>query len=107
MLVENPDILSTLARHKTARPHWSSGLPPKPTDLIANATAKRAAKGCDWIVANDVSTDRAGTGVMGGDSNQRASRHRERHGMLASAGETRSGARGLLQKIAQHFGRAA
>jgi phosphopantothenoylcysteine decarboxylase/phosphopantothenate--cysteine ligase len=63
-LTENPDILAGLARH-SSRPTLVIGFAAETDDLIANATAKRAAKGCDWIVANDVST-----GIMGGDKNR-------------------------------------
>jgi phosphopantothenoylcysteine decarboxylase / phosphopantothenate---cysteine ligase len=65
-LVENPDILATVARMKTGRPPLVVGFAAETDDVIANATAKRARKGCDWIVANDVS---AGTGIMGGSEN--------------------------------------
>jgi phosphopantothenoylcysteine decarboxylase/phosphopantothenate--cysteine ligase len=63
-LAENPDILAGLARH-AKRPSLVIGFAAETDDLIANATAKRIAKGCDWIVANDVSM-----GVMGGDKNR-------------------------------------
>ncbi|MCW5714588.1 MAG: bifunctional phosphopantothenoylcysteine decarboxylase/phosphopantothenate--cysteine ligase CoaBC [Bauldia sp.] len=65
-LVANPDILATIARHGTLRPALVIGFAAETDDLIANARAKLAAKGADWIVANDVSS---GTGVMGGDDN--------------------------------------
>jgi phosphopantothenoylcysteine decarboxylase/phosphopantothenate--cysteine ligase len=64
-LIENPDILATLAKHKS-RPHLLIGFAAETEDVIAHAIAKRLRKGCDWIVANDVSPH---TGVMGGDSN--------------------------------------
>ena len=64
-LVENPDILAKLARHKQ-RPQLLIGFAAETEDIIAHATAKRLRKGCDWIVANDVSPH---TGVMGGDTN--------------------------------------
>jgi len=64
-LVENPDILATLAKHKR-RPQLLVGFAAETDDVIAHATAKRLRKGCDWIVANDVSPH---TGVMGGDRN--------------------------------------
>jgi len=64
-LVENPDILAKLARHKQ-RPHLLIGFAAETEDVIAHASAKRLRKGCDWIVANDVSPH---TGVMGGDTN--------------------------------------
>ena len=65
-LVENPDILSTIAHRKTGRPRLVIGFAAETDDVIANAKAKLAKKGCDWIVANDVSPS---TGIMGGDAN--------------------------------------
>jgi len=65
-LVENPDILATVARRKSGRPQVVIGFAAETEDLIGNAKAKLVAKGCDFIVANDVS---AATGIMGGDSN--------------------------------------
>jgi len=66
-LVENPDILATLARHPTARPRLVVGFAAETGDLEAKARTKRAEKGCDWILANDVSE---GTGVFGGARNR-------------------------------------
>ena len=63
-LIENPDILATLARHKS-RPRLLIGFAAETDDVLTNALAKRKRKGADWIVANDVSG-----GVMGGDLNQ-------------------------------------
>src|SRR5262249_35978070 len=65
-LVENPDILATIARRKTQRPKLVIGFAAETENVIANAKAKLAAKGCDWILANDVSPQ---SGVMGGDRN--------------------------------------
>ena len=48
------------------RPSLVVGFAAETVDVVANATAKRARKGCDWIVANDVRPD---TGIMGGDEN--------------------------------------
>ncbi len=62
-LVENPDILATLAG-SPARPKLLIGFAAETNDVLEHAKAKLARKGCDWIVANDVSD-----GVMGGDSN--------------------------------------
>ena len=59
----NPDILATLAQ-STSRPRLLVGFAAETDDVIAAATEKRERKGCDWIVANDVSGD-----VMGGDHN--------------------------------------
>jgi phosphopantothenoylcysteine decarboxylase / phosphopantothenate---cysteine ligase len=68
-LAENPDILASLAHHRM-RPALVVGFAAETDEIIANATAKRAAKGADWIVANDVAADEAGTSVMGGENNR-------------------------------------
>src|SRR5690348_554436 len=65
-LVENPDILATISKLKEKRPPLVIGFAAETEHLIDNAKAKIARKGCDWIVANDVSP---ATGVMGGDRN--------------------------------------
>jgi phosphopantothenoylcysteine decarboxylase/phosphopantothenate--cysteine ligase len=63
-LVENPDILATLSKGPR-RPTLVVGFAAETDAVEANAEAKLARKGCDWIIANDVSVD----GVMGGDEN--------------------------------------
>jgi len=63
-LVENPDILATLSR-SARRPRLVVGFAAETDDVEAYAQAKLARKGCDWIVANDVSI----AGTMGGDDN--------------------------------------
>ncbi|MEP0963540.1 MAG: bifunctional phosphopantothenoylcysteine decarboxylase/phosphopantothenate--cysteine ligase CoaBC [Roseobacter sp.] len=63
---ENPDILRQVSRLSTSRPALVIGFAAETDDVVANATAKRARKGCDWILANDVSP---ATGIMGGDEN--------------------------------------
>ena len=65
-LVENPDILSTIAHRKSQRPQLVIGFAAETENVAANAKAKLARKGCDWILANDVSP---ATGIMGGDRN--------------------------------------
>jgi phosphopantothenoylcysteine decarboxylase / phosphopantothenate---cysteine ligase len=65
-LVENPDILATISKLPDRRPKLVIGFAAETENLIDNAKAKFARKGCDWIVANDVSP---ATGVMGGDRN--------------------------------------
>jgi phosphopantothenoylcysteine decarboxylase/phosphopantothenate--cysteine ligase len=65
-LTENPDILRTIAQRGTHRPPLVIGFAAETDDVIAHATAKRLRKGCDWIVANDVSP---ATGIMGGTEN--------------------------------------
>jgi phosphopantothenoylcysteine decarboxylase/phosphopantothenate--cysteine ligase len=64
-LVENPDILHRIAGGP-ARPRLVVGFAAETEDVIANARAKLERKGCDWIVANDVSPD---SGIMGGPEN--------------------------------------
>ena len=63
---ENPDILHGVSQLETGRPPLVVGFGAETNDVIANATAKRLRKGCDWIVANDVSPE---TGIMGGTEN--------------------------------------
>ncbi len=63
---ENPDILATVAQMRKGRPALVVGFAAETEDVTKNATAKRARKGCDWILANDVSP---GTGIMGGTEN--------------------------------------
>ncbi|MGD9507748.1 MAG: bifunctional phosphopantothenoylcysteine decarboxylase/phosphopantothenate--cysteine ligase CoaBC [Geminicoccaceae bacterium] len=65
-LVENPDILGTLAHHGQ-RPKLVIGFAAETGDLERLARAKLTRKGCDWILANDVST---GSGVFGGERNR-------------------------------------
>ena len=64
---ENPDILATVSRMAEGRPRLVIGFAAETDDVIAHATAKRARKGCDWILANDVSP---ATGIMGGSRNE-------------------------------------
>ncbi len=63
---ENPDILAGVAQMGEGRPRLVVGFAAETETVEAHATAKRARKGCDWIVANDVSP---GTGIMGGAEN--------------------------------------
>jgi phosphopantothenoylcysteine decarboxylase/phosphopantothenate--cysteine ligase len=65
-LVQNPDILATLSQPGPGRPSLVVGFAAETDDLLDNAVAKRTRKGCDWIVANDVSP---ATGIMGGGEN--------------------------------------
>ena len=62
---ENPDILAWLSK-APSRPRLVVGFAAETHDVVAHATAKRLRKGCDWIVANDVSPE---TGIMGGTEN--------------------------------------
>ena len=65
-LVPNPDILATLSKRGPKRPKLVVGFAAETEDLVANAIAKRTRKGCDWIVANDVSP---ASGTFGGERN--------------------------------------
>ncbi|SMX24586.1 bifunctional phosphopantothenoylcysteine decarboxylase/phosphopantothenate--cysteine ligase CoaBC [Boseongicola aestuarii] len=65
-LTENPDILATVSQMSEGRPELVVGFAAETDNIVENATRKRERKGCDWIVANDVSE---GTGIMGGSEN--------------------------------------
>jgi phosphopantothenoylcysteine synthetase/decarboxylase len=64
-LSENPDILETISKHSSKRPPLVIGFAAETCDVENHARAKLKRKGCDWIIANDVSGD-----VMGGDDNK-------------------------------------
>lgn len=63
---ENPDILRDVSTRAEGRPVLVVGFAAETNDVVEHATAKRLRKGCDWIVANDVSP---ATGIMGGTEN--------------------------------------
>ena len=65
-MVENPDILKTVSTSGNLRPTLVVGFAAETNDVLTNASEKRARKGCDWIVANDVSPE---TGTFSGDNN--------------------------------------
>jgi phosphopantothenoylcysteine decarboxylase / phosphopantothenate---cysteine ligase len=65
-LVENPDILATIAQKRSGRPDLVIGFAAETDHIIEHAKEKLKRKGCDWILANDVSLE---SGVMGGDRN--------------------------------------
>jgi phosphopantothenoylcysteine decarboxylase/phosphopantothenate--cysteine ligase len=65
-LIENPDILATLSRAGNRRPRLVIGFAAETENVVANAQAKRTKKGCDWVLANDVSPAQ---GVFGGERN--------------------------------------
>ncbi len=100
-LVENPDVLASLATRPEGRPALVVGFAAETQNVLANARAKLASKGCDWIVANDVSE--AG-GVMGGE-------HNTVHLLTADGDESwptlskQAVAEGLASRIADHFSR--
>ncbi len=66
-LVENPDILASIARREHERPALVIGFAAETEDIVENARKKRVKKGCDWILANDVSPD---AGTFGGEANR-------------------------------------
>ena len=66
-IIENPDILRTLAHSADRRPRLVVGFAAETDDVIENAVTKRDHKGCDWIIANDVSS---GTNTFGSDENK-------------------------------------
>ncbi|WP_341365244.1 bifunctional phosphopantothenoylcysteine decarboxylase/phosphopantothenate--cysteine ligase CoaBC [Thalassospira sp. SN3W] len=101
-LSENPDILATLSQKGPKRPQLVVGFAAETENVIEHARAKRARKGCDWILANDVAP---GTGTFGGDHNEIFLIS----GADATSDETwpRQGkngvARALAERIIQHF----
>jgi len=64
---ENPDILAAVSQRDRGRPSLVVGFAAETEKVVEHATAKRARKGCDWLLANDVSP---GTGIMGGAENK-------------------------------------
>ncbi len=100
---ENPDILQTVSKPGPSRPGLVVGFAAETDDVVAHAAAKRLRKGCDWIVANDVSP---ATGIMGGRENAVT--------LITNTGAEEwprltkvETARRLAARIAEHFGRAA
>ncbi len=100
-LVENPDILRTIATLPKGRPSLVIGFAAETQDVIAHARTKLARKACDWIVANDVAP---ATGVLGGDENTV-------HLVCAAGEETwpklakQEVARRLVERMVRHFGK--
>ena len=97
-LAENPDILAGISAPGPNRPRLVVGFAAETERLEEHATAKRARKGCDWLVANNV----GGTGIMGGNENevllltQTGSEHWDRMNKLAVAQR-------LAAKIGDYF----
>ena len=65
-MIENPDILKSLSNLKRERPNLVIGFAAETEKVLANAKAKISGKGCDWIIANDVSPSK---GTFAGDTN--------------------------------------
>ena len=104
VLAENPDILATLARPGPARPALVIGFAAETEDLETNARRKLKAKGCDWILANDVSMEQ---GTFGGVYNTvklvRADAESEDWPTLSKA----EVAKRLAMRIAEHMREAS
>ncbi len=98
-LTENPDILATLSQAGPRRPALVIGFAAETGDVVATATAKRARKGCDWIVANDVSL---GTTTFGGADNTVHIIRADGAEAWPTMGKNAVGAR-LAEAIAAHF----
>ncbi|MBU6418452.1 MAG: bifunctional phosphopantothenoylcysteine decarboxylase/phosphopantothenate--cysteine ligase CoaBC [Proteobacteria bacterium] len=98
ILAENPDILAGISAPGPQRPRLVVGFAAETEKLAEHATAKRARKGCDWLVANNV----GGTGIMGGNENEvllltgTGSEHWDRMNKLAVAQK-------LAAKIGEYF----
>lgn len=96
---ENPDILAHLSGLANSRPALVIGFAAETDNILENARSKRQRKGCDWILANDVS---AGSGTFGGDAN---SIHLIREGSEETWPQLskRAVAERLSHQISQHF----
>ena len=98
-LVKNPDILAEISKPGKARPGLVVGFAAETENHLNNARQKRTAKGCDWILLNDVST---GSGTFGGDDNQVHILKGQEAVLWATASKEAIGRR-LAEEIAQHF----
>lgn len=96
-LIENPDILASIAKPGPKRPKLVIGFAAETTDLEANARSKLSRKGCDWIVGNDVSAD-----VFGADGNTVLLVTRDGADAWPRLTKTEVAAR-LADRIADHF----
>ena len=97
-LAPNPDILATVAGLGAGRPRLVVGFAAETENVLDHARAKRLRKGCDWIVANDVSP---GTGIMGGSENAVT--------LITAEGEEaweRMGKDAVAERLAQRIARA-
>ncbi|WP_425406925.1 bifunctional phosphopantothenoylcysteine decarboxylase/phosphopantothenate--cysteine ligase CoaBC [Hwanghaeella sp.] len=98
-LAENPDILATLSRQGPTRPRLVVGFAAETEAVLEHAIAKRKRKGCDWILANDVSE---GTGTFGGDNNRIHFIDQNGHDDWPESTKAEV-AQNLARKIAEHF----
>jgi phosphopantothenoylcysteine decarboxylase / phosphopantothenate---cysteine ligase len=102
-LAENPDILKTLSQAGNRRPALVVGFAAETEEIVRHAEEKRRRKGCDWILANDVSPE---SGTFGGDSNRI---HLVDHAGVEDwpAMSKRAVAERLARRIADHLGAPA
>ncbi len=102
-LTQNPDILAMVAAHSN-RPELVIGFAAETNDLVKNAKTKLAAKGCDWILANDVSA-KSGVagGVMGGERNRVCLVSADGDDDWPEMSKADVASR-LVERIAEHFG---
>jgi phosphopantothenoylcysteine decarboxylase/phosphopantothenate--cysteine ligase len=95
-LRENPDILAAVAKAGKHRPQLVIGFAAETSDLLKNAKAKLKSKGCDWILANDVSADKK---IFGGDENHVYLLENQKQGELSWQGTKRDIAGALADHI--------
>lgn len=102
-LAPNPDILAALSAAGNARPRLVIGFAAETERVVENAIAKRVAKGCDWILANDVSP---AAGTFGGDQNtvHLISAKGTEHWPTLSKSDV---AERLVDRVIQHFAASA
>ncbi len=101
-LTENPDILKSLSQAENRRPGLVVGFAAETEKVVEQAVEKRARKGCDWILANDVSPE---TGTFGGDSNRIHFVHEDGVEDWPRLSKQEVAAR-LAERIAAHLGAA-
>ncbi|WP_051329342.1 bifunctional phosphopantothenoylcysteine decarboxylase/phosphopantothenate--cysteine ligase CoaBC [Geminicoccus roseus] len=101
-LVENPDILMTVSRQNDKRPRLVIGFAAETENLVEHGSAKLQRKGCDWILANDVS---AGSGTFGGDRNRVTLIRAGAEPEAWPGGSKAEVAATLVRRIAREFGR--
>ena len=101
-LVENPDILATIGTAAAKRPRLVVGFAAETENVVANARAKLKKKGCDWVLANDVSPAQ---GTFGGDRNTIHLVHADGVEDWPTLTKTEVAAR-LVERVGRHLGRS-
>ena len=100
-LIENPDILSEISHAGAKRPRLVVGFAAETENVVANARAKLKKKGCDWVLANDVSPSQ---GTFGGDRNTIHLVHADGVEDWPTLSKTEVAGR-LAERVGQHLGR--